>query len=237
MKRVLIVEPSRSFAQFVKYALTRLGYDVVHIDKTDDILGKIAECMPEMILTETHMVGLNGIDLCAQLKEQRMLANIPVAVISVDGTVESRQKAHKAGCVDYLTKPVTGRAIHELMERHLPFDHKRHHMRVKLHLYVDMTIDGRKVTLKTLSFGEGGLYACTDHPPKVGTRLDIRIPLPGLKVPLVLKGEVIYTTEDCLSELPKGMGLKFIGLDSNMVTLLRHYMESYLADYLPEPGP
>lgn len=237
MKRVLLYEPSGTFAQFMTYLLERLGYQVSHVDNADQVLNEITATMPDMIIAEAHLKEFSGIELCCRLKGERMLAGIPVAIVSVDGSIEARLDAHKAGCVDYLTKPLTARSIHELMERHLPYHYKRHNLRAKMHVNAHISDGSSSATMKTLSIGEGGMYACTDQPFKVGTILDISLPLPSLRSPIQLKGEVIYTTNGIQPELPKGMGVKFIGMDSNTVTLLRHYMESYLHDYVPESFP
>jgi two-component system, cell cycle response regulator len=237
MKKVLHFEPSRSFAQFVKYVLSRLGYQVIHVDDADQVLGEISNIMPDLIIAETNIRELSGIDLCRRLKGDKTFSAIPVAIISVDGTKETHLEADAAGCVDYLTKPVTARAIHELMQRHLPYHHKRQHIRVRMHVDAVVSDGTRSDSMQTATVGEGGMYACTQHPLKIGTLVDISLPLPGLKSPLELKGEVIYTTEESGSEFPRGMGIKFFGMDNNTVTLLRHYMESYLSDYLPESLP
>jgi CheY-like chemotaxis protein/Tfp pilus assembly protein PilZ len=221
----------------MKYILSRLGYQVFHIVNSDQILSEISNIMPDIILAEMNTKGISGIEICRRLGEDKMFSSIPVAIISIDGTKESRQDAHTAGCIDYLTKPVTARDIHELMERHLPYHHQRQNIRVRMHVNARISDGARSDDLRTLSIGEGGMYACTPRPVKVGTTLFISLALPGLRSPLELKGEAIYTTEDNDSPLPKGMGIKFLGMDNNTVTLLRHYMESYLSDYLPEPAP
>lgn len=230
MKRVLVYEPSETFANFVRYVLSRLGYKVTHVCHDDQIMSSITKVMPELILAEAN----NGTALCKRLKNERMLASIPVAIISIDGTVEARTEAYDAGCVDYLTKPVNARALHELMERHLPFSHKRHNLRARMHTNAEVSDGERTEKMKTLSIGEGGMYACTRQPFAVGTNLKISLLLPSLKGALELKGEVIYLSNDHEPALAKGMGIKFVGMDSNMVTLLHHYMESYLSNYLPD---
>lgn len=237
MNKVLLFEPSRTFAQFMKYILSRLGYQVFHIDDANQVLSEIGNIMPDMIIAETNIKELNGIEVCRRLCEDKMFSRIPVAIISIDGTKETRQDAQMAGCIDYLTKPVTARDIHELMQRHLPYNHKRENIRVRMHVNARISDGTRSDDMETLSIGEGGMYACTHKPPKVGTQLSISLTLPGLKSPLELKGEAIYTTENNDSLLPRGMGIKFLGMDNNTVTLLRHYMESYLSDYMPESPP
>ena len=131
-------------------------------------------------------------------------------------------------------KPVTAGEFHELMQRHLPFRQKRHHIRAKMG--VTATIDdGEKLQeMRTLTLGEGGLYLSSEKPYKVGTTLTINLLLPSLNSPLILQGEVIYINDKSEAGLTKGMGVKFIELNQNMKVILRHYIQSYLSNYLSE---
>jgi len=234
MKKVLLLEPSQSFAQFLTYILSRLGYEVIHLKSSDKVLDDIENMMPDFIITEIAIPNMGGIQFCEQIRTIDAVSNVPVAIISIDGSIETRQLAQQAGCVDYLTKPITVRAIHKLMQRHLPFAHKRHNIRAKMAVTAAVNDAVQHQELKTFTIGEGGLYLQTERPYKVGSHLDIQLPLPSLRKPLHVRGEVIYIMETNGRELPKGMGIKFIGLDLNAETLLRHYLESYLSNFLPE---
>ena len=67
MKKVLLVEPSKSFAQFMKYVLTRLGYEVTHLASVKEALEKITTILPDFIISEVHMKDMNGMDLCSKI--------------------------------------------------------------------------------------------------------------------------------------------------------------------------
>ncbi len=232
---VLLIEPALTFAQFLKLNLTRLGYDVVHVANAENIKETVVRHAPDLIISEVVVAGKSGLDICRLLSKESQLAKIPVVIISTDGCMETRQAALQAGCVDYLTKPVTSRDIHELMQRHLPFHHKRHNIRVRMLLMATVN-DGREsLEQKVISMGEGGVYIETTRQSPVGAKLDLDIPLPSLSSPVRLKGEVVYVKKTADAQLPPGMGIKFIGMDHNTTTLLKHYMESYLSDFLPVP--
>lgn len=233
MKKVLIIDPSEPFAQFLKIVLARLDYEVIHEKNAEKALLNMPKLMPELILSEAMLPGMNGIELCERLKREPTLSHIPVAILSIDGAMETKLCAQKAGCVDFLTKPVTPQSLFELMERHLPYDYKRHNIRAKMIITALVNDGSRSTEMNTLSIGEGGLYLGTDQPSPVGAKLTIKLPLPSLISPLNLQGEVIYNTTN-ESGVTTGIGIKFIGMDENMITLLRHYMTSYLSDFLPE---
>ncbi|MFA5517555.1 MAG: response regulator [Desulfuromonadales bacterium] len=232
---ILLIEPALTFAQFMKLNLMRLGYNVRHVTCAENIREAVVRYAPDLVISEVVLGAQNGVDVCRFLRDDIHLAHLPVILISTDGCMATRQAAQEAGCVDFLTKPVTSRDIHELMQRHLPFHHKRHNIRVRMEMMITIN-DGRASRKqKVVSMGEGGLYIETDGQCPAGTRLDLDIPLPGLSSSLRLQGEVIYVRGTGDAELPQGMGIKFIGMDHNTTTLLKHYMESYLSDSLPVP--
>lgn len=237
MKKVLLYEPSRSFALFLKYVLSRLNYRVFHVDRAEKVMDEIDACRPDFVIAESVVKDLGGMDLCRKLKGDARYSGLPVAIISVDGSERTREEARAAGCVDYLTKPLTARSIHELMERHLPFHNKRQAMRARLQVEAKISHDSRTEQVRTLNVGAGGMYACTDEPLEVGSLIEIMLPLPSLSTPLELNGQVVHMTKDGGADLPRGMGIKFLELGGNTVTLFKHYMDSYVSDYVPKSSP
>jgi DNA-binding response OmpR family regulator len=231
---VLLIEPSATFARFLKLVLARLGYQVIHRANADNIQETILSTAPDLIITEAILANQSGLDTCRLVQNDDHFSTIPVIIISTDGSMETKQEAQNAGCVDYMAKPVTSRDLHELMQRHLPFHHKRNSIRAKMVLNATVS-DGRKsMEMKIISMGEGGLCIETNEIYLVGTRLDLVLPLPSLRSPVKLRGEVVYLQKTPEGPLLAGMGVKFIGMDHNTTTLLQHYMESYLSDFLPE---
>lgn len=234
MKKVLIVDPSKPFAQFAQCVLSRLGYDVIHLVSVKEALEKIVSLLPGLIISEAIMEDMNGIDLCNKIREKNYAIDFPVVIVSVDGTMETKQIAQKAGCIDYLTKPVTAKEIHELMERHLSFKYKRNNIRTRMTLKAIVNDGRNKTEMLATSISEGGMHLCTEQPFEVGSKLDIDLLLPSLRPRISLKGEVIYRTKGSCQKTSVGLGVKFVAMDHVTVTFMRHYMESYLSDFLPE---
>jgi putative two-component system response regulator len=70
---------------------------------------KIAETLPhpDLILLDIMMPGMDGYEVCRRLKAKRETGQIPVIFLTAKGDVEDEQKGFDAGCVDYITKPVS----------------------------------------------------------------------------------------------------------------------------------
>jgi len=234
MNKIMIIDPSQAFAQYVKVILTRLGYDCVHIKDPEIALSSITVHRPDLVITEAKLPGASVIDLCQTLKNNPLFASLPVIIVSVDGTFETKLRAQVAGCADYVTKPATVQVIHDVVESHLPFRNKRRYMRASMRFPALVLYDGQTYSLELLSMGEGGVNLGTDMPVPIGQNLLLHLPLPGLQAPLVLHGEVLYHTYSAKLGSLSGMGVKFTGMDLNTMVLLKHYMMNYLSDTMPE---
>jgi putative two-component system response regulator len=69
---------------------------------------KVAEkTMPDIILLDIMMPGMDGYEVCARLKANPLTHNIPVIFVSAKGQDIDEARGFEAGAVDYLIKPVS----------------------------------------------------------------------------------------------------------------------------------
>lgn len=61
---------------------------------------------PDLILMDVVMPKVDGIQTCALIKADPVLADVPIVMVTAVGEMESLQQAFEAGAVDYITKPV-----------------------------------------------------------------------------------------------------------------------------------
>jgi DNA-binding response OmpR family regulator len=65
------------------------------------------ENVPDAILTEMDLPGVNGMELCRRLKSNDLVSHIPVIMLSSPGPEDSQIKALEAGADDYLAQPLS----------------------------------------------------------------------------------------------------------------------------------
>jgi len=65
-----------------------------------------SEKVPDLVLLDIVMPGMDGFEVCRQLKENPSTAMIPVVFLSGEIGEEERIQGRKLGAIDYLTKPV-----------------------------------------------------------------------------------------------------------------------------------
>lgn len=101
---VLVVDDNSEIASYLGVLLGR-EYRVYSSSNAADGLAKAREIMPDVILTDLMMPGVDGFEFCARVRADALISHIPILVISAKVSTEDRVKALKVGAEGYLAKP------------------------------------------------------------------------------------------------------------------------------------
>ncbi len=116
---ILIVDDKPANLRLLSNMLTEEGYKVRSVVSGQMALTATRAAPPDLILLDISMPGMDGYQVCAMLKEDAALADIPIIFISaLDGT-QGKVKAFEAGGVDYVTKPFHIEEVLARVETHL----------------------------------------------------------------------------------------------------------------------
>lgn len=106
--RVLVVDDDSDFAAQVAAVLAPAGIATHHLADPLRILETLEEIEPDLVLLDSIMPGMNGLDVCRMLRTTPRWQDLPVLFVTVEVGVDVRLAAFKAGVDDYLAKPVMG---------------------------------------------------------------------------------------------------------------------------------
>jgi diguanylate cyclase (GGDEF)-like protein len=112
--RILVVEDDVSLRTILKMQLERAGYAVRAAEDGEQALRAVAEEVPDLVLLDVMMPGMNGYEVCQALKSDITTANIPVIMLTARSEQEDRIRGLTGGANDYLTKPYE---VEELLVR------------------------------------------------------------------------------------------------------------------------
>lgn len=102
MKKILVADDNPAILDAIKIMLEDAGYEV---ETTED--GAVAQYMkkplPDLLLLDVWMSGIDGRDVCRHLKNAAATKNIPIILISA--TKDLVRIAKDAGADDFITKP------------------------------------------------------------------------------------------------------------------------------------
>ena len=104
-QKVLIVDDEVSILQSMSGILEDEGYGVILAESGEEALEKIRKDMPDLILLDIWMPGVNGMDVLDEIKKLYPL--VPVIIISGHGTIETAVKATRMGAFDFIEKPLS----------------------------------------------------------------------------------------------------------------------------------
>lgn len=116
MAKILIVEDNELNLDMLVRRLVRKGYEVVSAVDGEQGLSMATTANPDLILMDMSLPGMDGWEATRQIKADPVTQLIPVIALTAHAMVGDREKALRAGCDDYDTKPVEFQRLLEKME-------------------------------------------------------------------------------------------------------------------------
>ena len=102
---VLVADDDRDIVRFLEVNLVIEGIEVVTAHDGRDALAKALELRPNLILLDVMMPGMDGYEVCANLRADPRSAHIPVIMLTAKSLQNDRMVGLNAGADDYVTKP------------------------------------------------------------------------------------------------------------------------------------
>jgi signal transduction histidine kinase/ligand-binding sensor domain-containing protein/DNA-binding response OmpR family regulator len=101
---VLLVEDNQDLRTFMARALAE-EYEVFEAADGEEGIALAIEKIPDLILSDVMMPGLDGFELCRRLKEDERTSHVPIILLTARTGDESRHQGLRLGADDYLAKP------------------------------------------------------------------------------------------------------------------------------------
>jgi two-component sensor histidine kinase len=116
---ILIVDDTPANLTILRQMLTEHGYRVRPALSGEIALKAVEADIPDLILLDIMMPGMNGFEVCETLKSDAGTRDIPVLFISALDETEDKVRGFHAGAVDYITKPFNTGEVLARVETHL----------------------------------------------------------------------------------------------------------------------
>lgn len=108
MYKVLIAEEKKQVREILRIALSGEGYELLEAKDGAEALILVASVKPDVVLLDAELPGLNGVEVCKQLRSS---SNLPIIVLVSKGCVDIGIQALDLGADDYLVKPLNTREV------------------------------------------------------------------------------------------------------------------------------
>ena len=106
MTKILYVEDNPDNVYMLTRRLKKKGFELIIAGDGQEGIDKAIEESPDLILMDLSLPTMDGWTATAELKKIKEVKDIPIIALSAHAMPEHRDRAIKAGCSDYDTKPV-----------------------------------------------------------------------------------------------------------------------------------
>jgi diguanylate cyclase (GGDEF)-like protein len=104
--RVLIADDDPLIGTLATETLQQAGSDVTFVSDGNILLAAFDRCRPDVLLLDVEMPGINGFDLCAQIRKRPGGAHLPIVMVTGHEDTASIARAYAAGATDFIVKPI-----------------------------------------------------------------------------------------------------------------------------------
>lgn len=117
---ILVVDDSAAMRSLLVSTLETLGtISIVQAPNGFEALRMLPREQVDLILTDINMPDINGLELLSFIRSNPMYKNVPVVVISTEGSRKDIEKGLSLGANEYLVKPFQPEQLLEIVKRFL----------------------------------------------------------------------------------------------------------------------
>lgn len=108
---ILVVDDEEDILELVRYNLAREGYGVLTAASGEKALKKAKENVPNLMVLDLMLPGINGLEVTQRLKQDQKTASIPIIMLTAKGEEADIVAGLELGADDYITKPFSPRVL------------------------------------------------------------------------------------------------------------------------------
>ena len=110
-ENILIVEDNPLNLELISDILEANGFVITTSITGVDALKQVDVEMPDLVLMDIQLPGLDGLTVTGMIKKKPGMENIPIIALTAHAMRGDEEKAREAGCDGYISKPIDTRAI------------------------------------------------------------------------------------------------------------------------------
>lgn len=109
--KILVVDDEKDIVELIAYNLEKEGYSVIRAYDGERALELVMTQNPDLLLLDLMLPGINGVDVCRRLRNDRRSANLPIIMLTAKNEEIDRVLGLEMGADDYITKPFSLREL------------------------------------------------------------------------------------------------------------------------------
>ena|SRR5689334_2242139 len=121
VRTILIVEDNAFNMKLLDDLLRSAGYDTLKATDGRQALQAARQFRPDVILMDIGLPDMSGIDVTKEIRANDELKDIPVIAVTAYAAPEDEAAIRRAGCNDYIAKPISAPVFLRMVRRHANF--------------------------------------------------------------------------------------------------------------------
>ena len=110
-EHIMAVEDEEDILELLTYNLAREGYRVSGLTSGEECVHLARSSVPDLILLDLMLPGIDGLEVCRQLKQSAMTRPVPIIMLTAKGEEADVVTGLELGADDYITKPFSPRVL------------------------------------------------------------------------------------------------------------------------------
>ncbi|MCB2292266.1 response regulator transcription factor [Clostridium algoriphilum] len=110
-EKILVVDDEEHIQELIKFNLEKSGYKVICANNGIDAIKLVKEQLPQLMLLDLMLPGMDGLDVCKEIRRDSNMANMPIIMITAKGEEIDKIIGLELGADDYITKPFSVREM------------------------------------------------------------------------------------------------------------------------------
>ncbi|MDO9151454.1 MAG: phosphate regulon transcriptional regulator PhoB [Methylotenera sp.] len=108
---ILVIEDEPAIQELLALNITQAGHNAIRALSGEIALELMRETVPDLILLDWMLPGMNGLELARKLKSDTYTKNIPIIMLTARGEEYDKVRGLEVGADDYVTKPFSPREL------------------------------------------------------------------------------------------------------------------------------
>ena len=108
---ILLVEDEKDIARMLEYNLKKEGFRTLTARSGESAVGLTGKEMPDLILLDLMLPGMDGLEVCKALKNEKKTSGIPIIMLTAKSQESDKVVGLELGADDYVTKPFSPREL------------------------------------------------------------------------------------------------------------------------------
>lgn len=116
---ICCIDDSPRIIQELAASVSKLSYQFIGIQHPLKAIPLILKNSPDLIFLDLMMPAMSGYELCDRLRKIPTFQNIPIVILTADDRSINKVKAKLVGATDFLSKPISSKAVIEVLNKYL----------------------------------------------------------------------------------------------------------------------